>query len=328
MTNEVDIKENDILKIDYKLLDLLLIDHTTGHHIFWATDNYTPFGEGFQINDEITINRVTGENGNVIKPRIKKTKAEQNSRIKDKAEVFTPSWICNKQNNLIDQAWFGKKQVFNKERCYGWDTIYKTIEFSVIGGKSWTDYINDTRLEVSCGEAPYLISRYDTITGSIIPIMRRIGLLDRKLRVVGENTTKVEDWHKAAMAAYKSVYAYEWQGDNLLIARENMLYTFIDYYSEKFKATPTKEMLFEIAEIISWNLWQMDGLKLVVPNSCHSMKIEETSLFGEIEKHIVPCEGCNKNDINKHNGKYCKIMDWETNKPITFVSLLKEGKAK
>ena len=31
------------------------------------------------------------------------------------AEVFTPSWICNAQNNLIDNAWFERKDVFNKE---------------------------------------------------------------------------------------------------------------------------------------------------------------------------------------------------------------------
>jgi hypothetical protein len=31
------------------------------------------------------------------------------------AEVFTPSWICNAQNNLIDNTWFGRDNVFNKE---------------------------------------------------------------------------------------------------------------------------------------------------------------------------------------------------------------------
>ena len=27
--------------------------------------------------------------------------------IRGKAEVFTPSWVCNCQNNLVDDAWFG-----------------------------------------------------------------------------------------------------------------------------------------------------------------------------------------------------------------------------
>ena len=115
MTNEVDVRENYILKIDRELLSLLLFDHTTRNNIFWATDNYIKLGKGFQADDEIAIERVTGEYGSLVKPRVKKTKAEQIARVRDKAEVFTPSWICNSQNNLIDDAWFGRKNVFNTE---------------------------------------------------------------------------------------------------------------------------------------------------------------------------------------------------------------------
>jgi hypothetical protein len=104
MTNEVDVRENYILKIDHELLSLLLFDHTTINNIFWATDNYyIKLGKGFRPDDEITVERVTGEYCNLVKPRVKKTKAEQTARVRDKAEVFTPSWICNSQNNLIDE---------------------------------------------------------------------------------------------------------------------------------------------------------------------------------------------------------------------------------
>ena len=44
-----------------------------------------------------------------------KSKAEQEHRSRDKAEVFTAAWICNKQNNLVDNAWFGREGVFNTE---------------------------------------------------------------------------------------------------------------------------------------------------------------------------------------------------------------------
>ena len=40
----------------------------------------------------------------MIKPRIKKSKAEQIHRTKDKAEVFTISLVCNNMNNLVDEA--------------------------------------------------------------------------------------------------------------------------------------------------------------------------------------------------------------------------------
>ena len=120
-------------------------------------------------------------------------------------------------------------------------------------------------MELSCGEAPYLVSRYDTTTGKPILLKRRIGLLDRKLRVVSENTENVEDWYKWAVFAFKSVYGFEWQGDNLLLARENLLYSFCDYYKAKFGGSPSRQQMLEIANIISWNIWQMDGRPQYMP---------------------------------------------------------------
>ena len=173
------------------------------------------------------------------------------------------------------------------------------------------------------GEAPDLVSRYDTITGKVIPVKERVGLLGRKLRVVAENTTTVEEWFDAAKQAYKATYGYEWQGDNLVIARESALYTFFDYYQDKFQGQPTKEQAREIAEIISWNFWQMDGLKGVIPNSCHEDVHVEETLFGDGEEVRIPCKGCQDDDIRRHNGIYCKIMDWETGKPVKFIDLIK-----
>ena len=42
-------------------------------------------------------------------------------------------------------------------------------------------YIRRKVLEVTCGEAPYLVSRYDVSTGKMIPLEERQGLLDRKM---------------------------------------------------------------------------------------------------------------------------------------------------
>lgn len=320
MTNEVDIKENDILKTDNELLGILLFDHTTRKNIFWGTDNYAKLGEGYQVHDEITIERITGDNGNIVKPRVKKSKAEQLSRIKDKAEVFTPSWICNLQCNVVDESWFGRKDVFNTETTdadgkHSW--IVNTDKITFPEGKTWKDYVRSNRLEITCGEAPYLVSRYDTTTGESIPIERRIGLLDRKLRIVSENTETSGEWLEAAQEAYKSTYGYEWQGDNLLLAREALLYTFSDYYKHKFNNEPLIKSLKYIAYIASWNLWQMDGLKMVVPYSCKdNVEITENTLFGE-QKVMVKCEGCQKENVRKHNGTYCLIKDWRAKDPKT-----------
>ena len=64
-------------------------------------------------------------------------------------------------------------------------------------------------MEITCGEAPYLVSRYDTTTGMFIPLEQRIGMLDRKLRIISENTTTSGEWLEMAQEAYKNIYAYE-----------------------------------------------------------------------------------------------------------------------
>ena len=72
-----------------------------------------------------------------------------------------------------------------------------------------------------------------------------------------------------------------------------------------------------IAYIISWNVWQMDGLKGVVPRSCKDKVHREVSLFGESKEVITPCEGCRTDNIFKHNGTYCLIKDWRAKDPQT-----------
>lgn len=191
--------------------------------------------------------------------------------------------------------------------------------------KTWVEYVENIRLEVCCGEAPYLVSRYDTVSGELIKNNDRIGILDRKFRVINENVTTDEEWLDYAIKAIKSVYGYEFQGDNLLIARENILLDFIDYYFERFNELPKEDLLINIASIISWNIWQMDGIKNVVPFSCHSeiAKAIQLSLFDEFkEPKLDICPGCKTNDPKKHNGKRCYIMYWEKNKKIKFVSLM------
>lgn len=319
MTN-IDIKENNLYRLDSRLLEILLIDRTTKKNLIWATDNYASRGPGYKSNDSINVYSIIKRNGSIIKPRVEKSKKEQADRVKSKAEVFTPSWICNAQNNLIDNVWFDSENVFNTETEKGW--IANTSKIVFPDRKTWQDYVKENRLEITCGEAPYLVSRYDTVSGEKIPLSNRIGLLDRKLRIVSENVDSEPEWLEWAKTAFKSVYGFDWQGDNVLLARENLLRSFIDYYIDKFDNFPIVKYLLEIAEIISWNIWQMDGLKYVVPNSCKAVDEIVYTLFGE-EHHKVECLGCKTNDPNKHNGIYCYIMDWSTNKRVKFVSLIK-----
>lgn len=318
----IDISENDILSLGDDILQELLIDHTTHKNIFWATTDYELLGAGYSFDDSILPQLITGDRDRVIMPRVLKSKTNQRNRSKEMAEVFTPSWVCNKQNNLIDEAWFGRTSVFNTEGDKSWQATTVKIEFPA--GKTWRDYVRDTRLEITCGEAPYLVSRYDTTTGIPIPIEQRIGLLDRKLRIISENADDSGLWLEMAQEAYKNIYAYEWQGDNLLLAREALLCTFIEYYVAKFGKMPQPKSIKYIAYIIAWNVWQMDGLKMVVPCSCD--KVYSTGDLFSPEPVKQECPACKIGAHKGHIGTRCIIRDWRKpreKQKIPFVTLIK-----
>ncbi|MDR2748711.1 MAG: restriction endonuclease subunit M [Bifidobacteriaceae bacterium] len=267
----IDVKENRLLQLDSVVFETLLKDRTTGKNILWGTDNYLHYGKEYAPDKQILKELITGRHGEVIRPRVKKSKSEQKNRVKQKAEVFTPSWVCKLQNDYIDDAWFGKK----------------SKSFPTKDGKTWSDYIKMTWLEIACGEAPYIVNRYDATTSDTVTLLKRIGFLDMKLKIIFTECKTKEDWIKWTKIAYQSCYGFEWQGDNLLLARENLLYTFSDYYEHKFRNKPDVEVLREIAEIISWNIWQMDGLTYCIPNT---------------EKEAM-------------------LMDWETNEPTKFAQI-------
>ena len=305
---------------DTELLKILLADRTTGKNIKWATKLSFRLGDDCYSSDSsIEIEQITGKDSVPIVPRTEKNKLSQQDRTKSHAEVFTPSWICNKQNNLIDNEWFGREGVFNTETDKSWIATTGKIEFP--DGKTWKDYVTSTRLEITCGEAPYLVSRYDTTTGDTIPLNARMGLLDRKLRVIGENTSHEEEWLIWAYKAFKSIYGYEYQGDNLLLARQNLLLTFVEYYQDKFGKEPPREYIEDIAYIISWNIWQMDGLKCTVPMTCDNAK-EYVDVFGKGHYVLENCKGCKEDDIFNHNGILATIKDWNTGEVFPFLTML------
>lgn len=256
------------------ILEILLQDKSTGRNIIWTTDQNA---------------QITAEDRPKIKSRVQKSLEEQKERTQKKAEVFTPSWICNVMNNQVDEQWFGRPNVFNVPSAdeKDWTPTVGKIEFPNHEPEAWKAYVESLRLEITCGEAPYLVSRYDTTSGEFLPIEKRIGLLDRKLRVVNENTETHFEWFEWTKRAFQSTYGYEFQGDNLLLARENLLNTFCEYYFARFGEEAPIEQVKEIADIIVWNIWQMDGLKDCVPLS----------------------------DVE------CTIKDWKTGRVVKFKEL-------
>lgn len=307
----IDIIEQEIVNMSEKLFNILLKDRTTKKNICWATDLYVSYGTSYYPQEPITKELVTGINTKLVRPRVVKDFEEQLIRTKDRAEVFTPSWVCNEQNNLIDEAWFGRKDVFNKSENKSWRTNKERIIFPE--NKSWKKYVDDKRLEISCGEAPYIVSRYDSVSGEEVPIEDRIGFLDRKLRVINENTLDEDEWFYWVKRAYESTYGYEYQGDNLLIARENLLYTFIENMEYKFGHRPHEKQLQVIARIISWNIWQMDGITMGVPYSEREKENTQMTIFDMM----------NSTQASEKESIPCKIYDWRVNNSLEFKSMIK-----
>ena len=301
-----------------KYLKALLKDKTTKKNIIFATSAYSlqghPIKETEQITEEILSNFIQCE----IQPRVLKNKEQQQERTKARAEVFTPAWVCNKMNNHCDEEWFGRKGVFNTEKEQNWIINFQTVIFDEKDG--WKDYVDSKRLEITCGEAPYIVSRYDAATGEMIEIKRRIGILDRKLRVVNENTDNESEWFKWTLRAYQSVYGYEFQGDNLLIARINLLVTFVDYMRDRWNRVPTDTELKKIVNVIVWNFWQMDGITSTVPYGKPREEYQQFSLFD-----FVVTGQSEKQSEDEQNEVYCRIYDWRSDRSLTYKSM-KEGR--
>ena len=299
------VAQNEINRLyDMKLLDLLLADKTSKGNIIWATDVYGGFGKDYQRDKEITSELLVREPFRLMS-RAEKARDAQAERTKAHAEVFTPLWVVKKMNDYMEAEWFGREGVFDGER----------VIFPV--GKDWRQYVDSRRLEITCGEAPYLVSRYDVSTGEEVPMESRVGILDRKLRVVSENTSDADEWLKWAYRAFQSTYGYEFQGDNVLLARLNLLLTFCDYMREKLDREPSVKEYRELLRIVAWNIWQMDGLSGTIPYCRAPEEFEQLTLFD-----LWDGEG------PEDNGQPpCRIFDWRAKRSMEYRRLKEEKRA-
>ena len=238
------------------LLKKLLVDKTTKGHILWGTDAYRDRGPAFEREQEIDTPLLLYENAGLIKTRARKAFEQQSERTKQHGEVFTPRWICDAMIDHLDEAWFGVEEI---DFLSSMDDLFAK--------KKWKRYVDSRRLEITCGEGPFLMQRYDVSTGNMIPVPERKGILDRKLQVVSRYAETEEEWEIWARRAYEATYGYEFQGDNLLISRVNFMMTYRDFYRNRWNREPEIREWEKIENIITWNLWQMDGLTGEIPYS-------------------------------------------------------------
>lgn len=173
----------------------------------------------------------------------------------ERADVATPLWVVNTQNNLIDAAWLENE--LNVTSGKTWKTQKAKLKFRP--GRNWQDYVKARRLELACGEAPYLTSRYDALSKLEIPLEDRIGMFDRKLRVLDENV-RDDEWQAWALSALSAVFGVEVKVDKVARARENLVKTFVEYYERRFYKMPPEDLLEQVQKIVENNVVMLDVL--------------------------------------------------------------------
>ena len=281
----VDISEEGIANDSGTLLTILLKDRTTNKNIVWASPSYEGMGKPFCADQPIKKNLIIGPYDSIIQPRVEKNKRNQEIRTRKRGEVFTPPWLVDKQVSIV----LGE---------------IEDISFESFIALRW--------LELACGEAPYIVTRYDSITGDIIPVDKRVGFLDRKLQRITKESTTEKEFIKWSKIAYESSYGYELQGDSLLLARENLLLSFCEYYNHKFGKLPSMKIIKQIATIISYNIFQMNGLTKQTPYSDDSKDNIQLNLFDEV------------NNQDQQGDMFTLIKDWK-NKMLVSVDSISKG---
>ena len=318
----IDVSESSLRRRG-QILDILLIDRSLTtkrkvHNIIWATDSYISYGHGrsnpYSPTREIKRELITGEHNTLIQPRAAKSRQEQTRRTKDKAEVFTPLRVVKAMNDDVEQ------------------------NLHLPPSHTWQDYLSTRWLEITCGEGPFIASRYNPVSNSqqIIKPANRVGFLDRKLKVINKHCNNIDDWLHYAEIALQSCYGYEFQGDSLLIARENVLMTINDFYKVKYEDNPnlasqaeadgglSTTQLEHFAEIISWNIFQMNGLTYTIPLIGGGKSSDRETPAANVDRNQISLFNLSKvidkqKRVNRSaKPKYAKIMDWQTGKPIQF----------
>lgn len=302
--------QDEILRLQSKgLLAGLLADKTTRANIIWATDAYKDLGPAYARDQAMEPGLITGRHSDVIKTRARKAMEHQSERTRKHAEVFTPLWVCQKMLSFGDAEAFGGRDPFFTEET--------AAERFFTENNRWQAYVDARRLEITCGEAPFLVQRYDAATGEMIPLADRQGLLDRKLRLVNAYAEDEVTWFKWAVRAFQATYGYELTGDNLLIARVNLLMTFEDALMARWVRKPTAHEYRKIIKTIAWNIWQMDGLTGGLPFAQAAQADRQMDLFSLLDP--------GPEEDSPNPAPDCRIYNWRADRSLAYNDLTQGG---
>ena len=112
-------------------------------------------------------------------------------------------------------------------------------------------------------------------------------------------------------------YGFEFQGDNVLIARVNLLMTFEEYLQARWEREPTEAEWEKLINIIVWNIWQMDGLSGTIPYGTAEEEFQQMDLFGM----FAPAPETKEEDRQPN----CRIFNWRGDRSMEYLSLKRKG---
>ena len=240
--------------------------NTTTTNIRIATQGYTnPDGTPMSEADQITPEWIT-ECSDQIKRRCDKAKEEQTKRTKKNAEVFTPLPTVK---HMIDAA-------------------ENNMEIDPTQPE-WKQRITSRTLEIACGEGPFITSRYDPITGEPVEEQDRVGMLDRKLRLLKDRDYLTIEWKLEYLyIALQQTYGVEYQGDNLLIARANVFLTWYEAFEAVIGSAPIKGACIVACEIITNTITQADFLTGLLPTTTDQISLLAVYEDSELKEYAHP----------------------------------------
>ena len=141
-------------------------------------------------------------------------------------------------------------------------------------------------------------------------------ILDEFVKGMCEGGNTCDRYEISDKASWDEIRKAYDESDNILIARESLFYTFLDYYEAFCRDVLGHEgklqisTLRTIAYIISWNIWQMDGITKTLPLSGEHEQAEiERQQFSLFDDNSEAETVSSANEIQKKT-IYAKVAEW------------------
>lgn len=215
------------------VINELMADQTTGENITWGVQpSYIQRVAAHEFIKYQDLKRIArGHNRNVHYPLPSNYRYFINAGIPE--ELLNPNYVSDGSRKTI------------------------THEVSFLR-KKW--------MEADCAEGFTLATVYAPASGRILPVNERTGFIDIKLNLISRLCDSPDAWIILARYAVGSCYGFEVNGDNLFLTRINVLSSILDFFKNKFDSPLNFQEVEEFANIISWNIFQLDGYTHSIPH--------------------------------------------------------------